>query len=197
MVTRWLEDSALPAAMYRMAKQVWGIGRRQTQLYIQKARQQLADDAAATDHLAELGRSKAQRERLIQTGFRHLDKIEDPTKVPNMLRALDSLIKHRDETQEEIRHYRVVTRRDTSVDCKAKRMLRERMIHMPFDELQERMEHMRNRWFHEWNMCRLLEKEREGTLGPGHIESPYVAAFIDPLYKPEPTLGPPGSEWCI
>ena len=197
LVAHWLQDSAANSSMFRTAKQMWGIGRRMTLLYIQKARKYLADEACAVDHLAELARSKAQRERLIQIGLKNLDKIEDPTKVPSMLRAVDNLIKHRDETQEEIRHYRVVTRRDTSVDSKAKRMLREKMIQMPHDELLERQEHMRNRWFHEWNQCRIMEKHREGTLGPGWIESPYVAAVMDPRLKPQPTLGPPGTEFCI
>jgi len=197
LVARWLLEGRPNDYIYRAFKQLFGVGRRMAQVYIKKVKALWADEAGAEDFQAHLWKSKLMRERLLQRGFKDLDKIEDPTKSPTMLRTLDNLIKHNDETMEQIRHHRVVTRRDTSPDSKKAKMMRGKMIYMPFDELLERAENMRNRWFHEWNLLRLAEKEREGTLGPGHIESPYVAALQDPKFKMEPRLGPPGTDYCI
>jgi hypothetical protein len=197
IVAQWLQLSASNEDIYRACKLEFGVGRRMAQLYIKEVKAGWANAAGKEDFLADQWRSKLQLDRLIHKGFKDLDAIEDPTKSATMLRTLDRLIKHRDETMEEIRHHRAVTKRDQSPDSKAAKMLRGEILRMPYAELAERLENLRNLWFHEWNLCRLLEKQREGTLGPGFIESPYVAAVQDPKVKMQPTLGPPGSEWCI
>jgi hypothetical protein len=196
LVAEWMLAGASNAQVIQGCAEQFGVKRRQAQLYMKMVRSQFANRASHQDHLALLYQSQEQCNKLLARAVLDLNRTTDPTKSPNMLRTIVSIIKLRDEKAEEIRHHRRITRRDKSPDSRSATRLREQIISMPFDEFLERIECLRNHWFHEWNQCRLAEKEREGTLGPGYIESPYLAAHTDPRLKPNPALAP-GDEYCI
>jgi len=195
-VADWMLAGGSSAQVIQACADEFGVKRRQAQLYMKMVRTQWANRGSRQDHLALLYQSQEQCNKLLTRAVMDLNRITDPTKSPNMLRTIVSILKLRDEKAEEIRHHRRITRRDKSPDSRSATQLREEILSMPFDEFLERIECLRNHWFHEWNQCRLAEKKREGTLGPGHVESPYLAAHTDPRRKPNPALAP-GDEYYI
>jgi hypothetical protein len=162
------------ARVYRLAQDYWGIGRRMTQLYLQRIRKKMAAEASKADYLAHLWLSKLQKDQLIYRAIDKLDQCEAPRDFANVLRACHQLMKDRDGLMASVLAHRAATQRDHSPDGAAATARRGKMMEMPFDELFERLEHLRNLWWWEWNQER-MKAEAEKKLRTGQGQAPGAA----------------------
>jgi hypothetical protein len=150
--TNGMTQGMTNAELKKLGPLMFNISERSALIYMKQCRAMLANAASKRDHLAHLELSKRQHEHLYSIALSNIKKIEDPTKVASLIRAANCTLKQRDAVQEDIRHHRVVTRRDKSPDSKRRTMERNDYIYMPKDEFFERLENLRNIWWYEFGV---------------------------------------------
>ncbi len=178
ILRRALVEGVPMPQLVKAAKLQFKIGKRSVQLYVKEIREKWATEAGQADYLAHLWQSKLQREELYHIAYRKLQKEADPKVVASLLRQANVIRKDRDHLMASVLEHRQSTQRDKSPDSAADTAQRQRIIQMPFDEWFERLEHMRNLWWYQWN----TERKREAQAvweaghpwcsGPPDFESP-------------------------
>lgn len=122
------------------AKATWGVGKRMTQLYVQRVKQDWAEAAGKEDYLAHLWLAKLQRERLIGELFKRLDQKIETKELVSLLRVAHPHLKERDQLMASVLEHRQVAKRDASPDSEKAGHQRMGMVVMPMNEFIARFD---------------------------------------------------------
>jgi hypothetical protein len=164
-ITYWLVEGYSTPEIINNARQAFGIGTRMVQLYLQRVRAKMAEEASQADYLAHLYQSKLQHDHLYAKAASKLHHCgEDPKVFATLLRGCLQVLKARDNLMAAILEHRMRTKRDQSPDSRQARARRSRKMVMPVEEFWERLEHLRNSWFWEWNQEQMQKADAEKLL---------------------------------
>ncbi len=151
VVREWLVQGMNSVRIVHACREQFGVGRRMAQLYVKKAKQRLANEAAREDYLAHLQISRLQHESLLDRLRGALERVgDDPRLLNTLLRTAALFLKRRDELMATIVEHRAATNRDRSPDARDESAGRKGMIEMPYEEWFERLGNMHYTWRTLW-----------------------------------------------
>ncbi len=151
VVREWLVQGMNSVRVVHACREQFGVGRRMAQLYVKKAKQGLANEAAREDYLAHLQISRLQHESLLDRVRGALERVgDDPRLLNTLLRTAALFLKRRDELMAGIVEHRAATNRDKSPDARDESAGRRGMIEMPYEEWFERLGNMHYTWRTLW-----------------------------------------------
>jgi len=159
IVREWLVQGRDRPSILHACREQFGVGRRMAQLYVKKAKQGLANEAAREDYLAHLQISRLQHEGLLDRVRAALDRAgNDPKLMNTLVRTAAQLLKRRDDLVAGIVEHRVASNRDKSPDARDEKAGRKGMIEMPIEEWFERLGNMHYTWRTLWEKEKQLPK---------------------------------------
>jgi hypothetical protein len=155
----WMRDGMDHPRLLVAIRTFFGLGKRMAQIYIKRVKDGYAEEASQADYLAHLWFSKLQHEELAALARDRLRHCDDHRVFATVLRGCLQALKTRDDLMASILEHRARTKRDQSPDSRPARAKRSRMLVMPFDEWMERLEHLRNSWWWEWNQEQMQKED--------------------------------------
>jgi hypothetical protein len=163
-IQTWMLDGMDQQRLLIAIRTFFGLGKRMAQIYIKRVKDGYAEEASQADYLAHLWISKLQHEELAAKARDRLPHCADHRVFATVLRGCLQALKARDQVMASILEHRARTKRDTSPDSRQARARRRRLMVMPVEEFWERLEHLRNSWWWEWNQEQMQKADAEQLL---------------------------------
>jgi hypothetical protein len=200
LVREWLVDGWPSDRILHVAQEKFHLRRRMAQLYLRRAKQCLANEAAGEDYLAHLQLSRLQNEKLYQLTMQEVERIgvgENPRVKNSLLRTAGQLLKRRDEVVSIAVEHRAAVSRDRSPDADQEKLKRRGVIEMPVAEWFERLSNMHYTWRLLWEKEKampffdqqLREQGKEHMVGTG-IEYEIIDQMHERMRQAKQTVDP-------
>jgi hypothetical protein len=163
-IQTWMLEGMDQQRLLIAIRTFFGLGKRMAQIYIKRVKDGYAEEASQADYLAHLWISKLQHEELAAKARDRLPHCADHRVFATVLRGCLQALKARDNVMASILEHRARTKRDQSPDSRQARAQRRRLMVMPVEEFWERLEHLRNSWWWEWNQEQMQKADAEQLL---------------------------------
>jgi hypothetical protein len=163
-IQTWMLEGMDQQRLLIAIRTFFGLGKRMAQIYIKRVKDGYAEEASQADYLAHLWISKLQHEELAAKARDRLPHCADHRVFATVLRGCLQALKARDTVMASILEHRARTKRDQSPDSRQARARRGRQMVMPVEEFWERLEHLRNSWWWEWNQEQMQKQDAEKLL---------------------------------
>jgi hypothetical protein len=166
-IQTWMLDGMDQRRLLIAIRTFFGLGKRMAQIYIKRVKDGYAEEASQADYLAHLWISKLQHEELAAKARDRLPHCADHRVFATVLRGCLQALKARDTVMASILEHRARTKRDQSPDSRQAKAKRCRKMVMPVEEFWERLEHLRNSWWWEWNQEQMQKEDAAKLLREG------------------------------